>query len=240
VDALGRHAGAGIGGADRFEGVQAKPGLLHENIRVVEMTLADLAALAETGGLTDLKTLTLVLALRAPRRRAAPDILGGVRHRAAGGGRRRADAPRRPRPGGRGAGGVTRCRSSELAGAPRPARPWLSTAPNTVAPRVLPRLRALGQGSHPAVAGAGSLVMGFGMGLLSTAALVLIQEIVPWSQRGSATASNVFAVQRAVEERLHAGQIGRQRARGEHPLQVLGTGRRAPAGEGCSAPPPWC
>ncbi|RVU16578.1 NUDIX domain-containing protein [Methylobacterium oryzihabitans] len=37
----------------------------HENIRVVEMTFADLAALADTGGLTDLKTLTLVLALRA-------------------------------------------------------------------------------------------------------------------------------------------------------------------------------
>ncbi|RVU16577.1 MDR family MFS transporter [Methylobacterium oryzihabitans] len=54
-------------------------------------------------------------------------------------------------------------------------------------------LLTLGHGSHPAVAGAGSLVMGFGMGLLSTAALVLIQEIVPWSQRGSATASNVFA-----------------------------------------------
>ncbi|MEH3144658.1 MAG: MDR family MFS transporter [Methylobacterium frigidaeris] len=54
-------------------------------------------------------------------------------------------------------------------------------------------LLTLGPGRHPAMAGAGSLVMGFGMGLLSTAALVLIQEIVPWSQRGSATASNVFA-----------------------------------------------
>ena len=47
--------------------------------------------------------------------------------------------------------------------------------------------------SSPLVAGAGSLVMGFGMGLLSTASLVLIQEIVDWAQRGSATASNLFS-----------------------------------------------
>jgi EmrB/QacA subfamily drug resistance transporter len=43
------------------------------------------------------------------------------------------------------------------------------------------------------LAGAGSFVMGFGMGLLSSASLVLIQEIVPWSERGSATSSNLFA-----------------------------------------------
>ena len=36
----------------------------HENIKVVEMPLADLAGLADRGALTDLKTLTLVLALR--------------------------------------------------------------------------------------------------------------------------------------------------------------------------------
>ena len=35
--------------------------------------------------------------------------------------------------------------------------------------------------------------MGFGMGLLSVACLVLIQESVDWPQRGSATASNLFA-----------------------------------------------
>ncbi len=51
----------------------------------------------------------------------------------------------------------------------------------------------LGPGSSPVAAGAGSMVMGFGMGLLSTASLVLIQEIVDWSQRGSATASNIFS-----------------------------------------------
>lgn len=47
--------------------------------------------------------------------------------------------------------------------------------------------------SSPALAGAGSLLMGFGMGLLSTTSLVLIQEIVDWSERGSATASNIFS-----------------------------------------------
>jgi len=47
--------------------------------------------------------------------------------------------------------------------------------------------------SSPVIAGLGSLVMGFGMGLLSVSSLVLIQEIVGQSQRGSATASNLFS-----------------------------------------------
>ncbi|MDP9013731.1 MAG: MFS transporter [Pseudomonadota bacterium] len=47
--------------------------------------------------------------------------------------------------------------------------------------------------SSPVMAGLGSLVMGFGMGLLSISSLVLIQEIVDSSQRGSATASNLFS-----------------------------------------------
>ena len=51
----------------------------------------------------------------------------------------------------------------------------------------------LDPGASPLVAGLGSLVMGVGMGLLSATSLVMIQEITPWSQRGSATASNVFA-----------------------------------------------
>lgn len=51
----------------------------------------------------------------------------------------------------------------------------------------------LGVGSSPVLAGGGSYVMGLGMGLLSSAAIVMIQEITPWAQRGSATASNVFA-----------------------------------------------
>lgn len=51
----------------------------------------------------------------------------------------------------------------------------------------------LGAGASPVVAGAGSFVMGLGMGLLSSSAIVMIQEITSWAQRGSATASNVFA-----------------------------------------------
>jgi len=43
------------------------------------------------------------------------------------------------------------------------------------------------------VAAMGSLVMGFGMGLISVASLVLIQEIVDAPQRGSVTASNLFS-----------------------------------------------
>jgi len=47
--------------------------------------------------------------------------------------------------------------------------------------------------SVPLLAGIGSLVMGFGMGALSVTSLVLIQEQVDKSQRGSATASNLFS-----------------------------------------------
>jgi MFS family permease len=47
--------------------------------------------------------------------------------------------------------------------------------------------------SSPIAAAFGSLVMGCGMGLVSVTSLVMIQEIVPWSERGSATASNIFA-----------------------------------------------
>ena len=51
----------------------------------------------------------------------------------------------------------------------------------------------LGATSSPLVAGLGSTVMGLGMGFLSTAAIVIIQDSVSWSQRGSATASNIFS-----------------------------------------------
>jgi MFS family permease len=43
------------------------------------------------------------------------------------------------------------------------------------------------------MAAVGSLIMGFGMGLISVPSLVLIQEIVDSSQRGSVTASNIFS-----------------------------------------------
>lgn len=51
----------------------------------------------------------------------------------------------------------------------------------------------LNPASSPWLAAAGSLLMGFSMGLVSISALVLIQEVVEPSQRGSATASNMFA-----------------------------------------------
>jgi MFS family permease len=51
----------------------------------------------------------------------------------------------------------------------------------------------LGPESTPVFAGIGSLVMGLGMGIVSVSALILIQEIVQPSERGSATASNLFS-----------------------------------------------
>jgi len=60
--------------------------------------------------------------------------------------------------------------------------------------------------SSPLTAGAGSLVMGFGMGFIGVSSLVLIQELVDWPQRGSATASNVFA--RNLGSTLGAAALG--------------------------------
>ena len=51
----------------------------------------------------------------------------------------------------------------------------------------------LNRDMSPFIAGLGSLVVGFGMGLLSSASIILIQEIVEWSERGSVTASYLFA-----------------------------------------------
>jgi MFS family permease len=51
----------------------------------------------------------------------------------------------------------------------------------------------LTRGTSPIVAGLGSLVVGLGMGLSSSASIILIQEIVDWSERGSVTASYLFA-----------------------------------------------
>jgi EmrB/QacA subfamily drug resistance transporter len=52
---------------------------------------------------------------------------------------------------------------------------------------------ALGPATSPVVAGVGSLVMGLGMGFLNTAAIVIVQGSVGWSERGAATASSVFS-----------------------------------------------
>ncbi len=47
--------------------------------------------------------------------------------------------------------------------------------------------------SSPLLAAAGSIVMGLGMGFLSTSAIVMVQDSVGWAERGAATASNIFA-----------------------------------------------
>jgi MFS family permease len=51
----------------------------------------------------------------------------------------------------------------------------------------------LGPETRPLVAGVGSAVVGLGMGLSSGSSIVLIQEIVDWAERGSVTASYLFA-----------------------------------------------
>jgi EmrB/QacA subfamily drug resistance transporter len=48
-------------------------------------------------------------------------------------------------------------------------------------------------GMSPVIPALGSLIMGFGMGLISVPSLVLMQELVDATQRGSVTASNVFS-----------------------------------------------
>ena len=72
----------------------------------------------------------------------------------------------------------------------------------------------LGRGSSPYLAGAGSLVMGFGMGLASIAFLVIVQDSVGWADRGSATASNMFA--RNPGSALGATMLGAVLALGLH------------------------
>ncbi len=52
---------------------------------------------------------------------------------------------------------------------------------------------ALAPGSSPVLAGAGSAVLGLGMGFLSTSAIVIVQDSVGWAERGAATASNIFS-----------------------------------------------
>ncbi|ALN75485.1 MDR family MFS transporter [Aureimonas sp. AU20] len=61
-------------------------------------------------------------------------------------------------------------------------------------------------GMSPAVPALGSVVMGLGMGFLNTAAIVMIQGSVGWSERGAATASNVFA--RNLGSTLGASALG--------------------------------
>jgi len=64
----------------------------------------------------------------------------------------------------------------------------------------------LGPQSSPAVAAAGSFLMGCGMGLLSVTSMVTVQDSVEWSMRGSATASLIFA--RSIGSTLGATLMG--------------------------------
>jgi EmrB/QacA subfamily drug resistance transporter len=75
---------------------------------------------------------------------------------------------------------------------------------------------ALGPDMSPLVPAMGSLVMGFGMGLISVPSLVLIQEVVDATKRGSVTASNIFS--RNLGSTLGATLLG----------AVLNYGLRAP------------
>ena len=60
--------------------------------------------------------------------------------------------------------------------------------------------------SSPLIAGVGSFLMGFGMGLISLTSIVLVQESVEWSMRGSATASIIFS--RSLGNTLGATALG--------------------------------
>ncbi len=64
----------------------------------------------------------------------------------------------------------------------------------------------LGPAGSPLVAGLGSIVMGLGMGFLSTTAVVMVQGSVGWAERGAATASNIFA--RNLGSTLGAASLG--------------------------------
>ena len=54
-------------------------------------------------------------------------------------------------------------------------------------------LALMPSGANAVLVGLASFVMGFGMGLLNTTFIILIQGSVDWARRGSATASNIFA-----------------------------------------------
>ena len=60
--------------------------------------------------------------------------------------------------------------------------------------------------STPIPAGIGAFFMGFGMGLISLTSIVLVQDSVDWSERGSATASILFS--RSLGNTLGATALG--------------------------------
>lgn len=60
--------------------------------------------------------------------------------------------------------------------------------------------------SSPLLAAFGSIILGFGMGFLSTSAIVIVQSSVGWTERGAATASNIFS--RNLGSTLGAAALG--------------------------------
>jgi EmrB/QacA subfamily drug resistance transporter len=60
--------------------------------------------------------------------------------------------------------------------------------------------------SHLVIAGVGSFLIGFGMGIISITGIVLVQDSVEWSLRGSATSSILFA--RSLGNTLGATALG--------------------------------
>ena len=47
--------------------------------------------------------------------------------------------------------------------------------------------------ASPVLAGVGSFIVGLGIGMLTTSAILIVQDSVDWSERGAATASNMFS-----------------------------------------------
>ena len=47
--------------------------------------------------------------------------------------------------------------------------------------------------ASPVLAGIGSFIVGLGIGMLTTSAILIVQDSVDWSERGAATASNMFS-----------------------------------------------
>jgi EmrB/QacA subfamily drug resistance transporter len=67
-------------------------------------------------------------------------------------------------------------------------------------------LALMPEGASAALVAASSFVAGFGMGLLNTTFIILIQGSVDWAKRGSATASNIFA--RMIGSTFGAASLG--------------------------------
>ena len=70
---------------------------------------------------------------------------------------------------------------------------WLVLTGSMLVPLGALAFAMMGPETSAYIAGIGSFLVGLGMGLLSLSSLILIQESVEITQRGSATASNIFS-----------------------------------------------